>query len=93
MERLFGEKVVEFMTKKHYTLEAKYVSIVHNWRRAVDERGLSTAQREKYRSDMLEFILDDLLPWHTNEELNDYSLLEVNRYRHAHMHTTLSKED
>ena len=53
----------------------------------MNERGLSTAQREKYGSDMLEFILDDLMPWHTNEELNDYSLLEVNRYRHAHMHT------
>lgn len=71
---------MEFMTNKSYTLEARYVSVVRNWRRAVDERGLSTAQRQKYRSDMLDFILDDVMPWHTNEQLNDYSLLEVNRY-------------
>ena len=43
----------------------------------MDERGLSTAQREKYRSDMLEFILEDLMPWHTNEQLNDFIVHEV----------------
>ncbi len=79
LERLFGEGVVKFMQDKGYEVEAKFVRIVHNWRRAVDERGLTTQQRLQYRQDFLAFILDDLMPWHSNKDLNDFSLLEVNR--------------
>ena len=28
----------------------------------------------------LDYILDDLMPWHKEPEWRDYSLLEVNRY-------------
>ena len=80
VERLFGAGVVSFMKENNYAVEEKYVRVVRNWRRALDEHGLSTAQRQQYRKDMLCFILDKLMPWHTKEELNDYSLLEVNRY-------------
>lgn len=80
VERLFGENVIAFLERKGYILEAKYVSVVRNWRRALDERGLSTEQRQQYRQDMLCFVVDDLMPWHTCQGLDDFSLLEVNRY-------------
>ena len=33
-----------------------------------------------YNNEMLEYLLDDLMPWHRQEGLRDFSLLEVNRY-------------
>ena len=45
------------LKENNYTVEEKYVRVVCNWRRALDERGLSSAQ---YRKDMLCFILDEL---------------------------------
>ena len=35
----------------------------HNWRRASDERGLSDAERKAYNTELLNLILDDLMPW------------------------------
>ena len=65
--------MTEFMEKKGYTFEAKYSRVVHNWRRACDERGLSELQRCYYNYQMLNYILDELMPWH---EQYDYSYLE-----------------
>ena len=76
-ERLFSPSVLAFMEKKGYDLEANYVRAVLNWRRACDERGLSEHQRCHFNYQMLNYILDDLMPWH---EQYDYSYLEVNRY-------------
>lgn len=28
----------------------------------------------------LDYVLDDLMPWHRDQGLRDFSLLEVNRY-------------
>ena len=49
-----------------------------NWRRACDERGLSPLKRSQFNYELLNFILDDLMPWHT--KVYDFSLLEVNRF-------------
>ena len=76
-ETLFSKGVMEFMKKK-YDFEENFVQIVLNWRRASDERGLSELQRSHYNYDMLNFLLDELLPWH--KENYDLSTLEVNRY-------------
>ena len=51
--------------------------MVRNWRRAIDERGLTEEQRRQFRDDFLNFILDEGMPWH--KEINDFSQLEVNR--------------
>lgn len=67
-----------------YTFEAQYIRVIRNWRRACDERGLSELQRCHYNYDLLNFLLDDLMPWHT--ECYDFSLLEVNRYVHMSSH-------
>ena len=60
-----------------YDAEAEIVRIVRNWRRAIDERGLSEEQRRQFRDDFLSFILDEWMPWH--KEVKDLSMLEVNR--------------
>ena len=80
VERLFGEPLIAFMEHKKYSSEAQYLRIIRNWRRAVDERGLTDDQRQQYNKDLLDFILDDLMPWHRKPGMRDFSLLEVNRY-------------
>ena len=57
VERLFGAGMVGFMEKRQYIAEAKHLRVFHNWRRVVDERGLSTAERSQYREDLLNYIL------------------------------------
>ena len=76
-ERLFSSSMKEYMRKNKFTFEEKYVEAVLNWRRASDERGLSESERNKYNLEMLQFIKDDLIPWH---KAYDLSTLEVNRY-------------
>lgn len=63
------------MEKHGYQAEAELVTTVTNWRRAIDERGLTKQLRQQFRDD--HFIVDDWMPWH--KELHDFSLLEVNR--------------
>ena len=75
-ERLFSLSLLAFMERKDYHEEAKYIHAVLNWRRACDERGLSELQRSQYNHNMLEYILDELMPWH---KVYDLSHLEVNR--------------
>ena len=72
------------MEDKGYVIEAKYISIIRNWRRASDERGQTDDQRHQFNKDLLCYILDDLMPWHKDEGLRDYSVLEVNRYVNMH---------
>ncbi len=76
-ERLFSYSMKEYMKKNKYDFEEKYVTVILNWRRASDERGLSESERSMYNLEKLEFIKDDLIPWHRQCDL---SFLEVNRY-------------
>ena len=76
-EILFSEGVQNFMEKKKYDYEAKFIGAVRNWRRACDERGLTSLQRCKYNYQLLQLILDELMPWHSHSY--DFSLLEVNQ--------------
>lgn len=82
-EILFSEGVQQFMEKKNYAYEAKFIRVIKNWRRASDERGLSSLQRCKFNYEMLQLILDELMPWHSKHY--DFSLLEVNRYVCMHI--------
>ena len=76
-EILFSEGVEKFMKRRGYTYEERFVHCIRNWRRACDERGLSSLQRCKFNYQMLKLILDELMPWHNR--IYDLSLLEVNR--------------
>ena len=78
VERLFGAELLAFMMKKGYSAEAEYIDAVLGWRRACDERGLTELQRCRYNYRFLNYLLDDLMPWHRTSY--DFSLLEVNRY-------------
>lgn len=37
IDRLFGESLIQWMEKKDYFVEAKYLRVIRNWRRASDE--------------------------------------------------------
>lgn len=78
VEILFSERMQKFMERNKYSYEARYIQVVRNWRRACDERGLSQLSRCKFNYELLNFILEDFMPWY--EHTYDFSLLEVNRY-------------
>ena len=44
VEQIFSSRVLEFFERKGYTIEAEYVRMIRDWRRACDERGLTNAQ-------------------------------------------------
>ena len=79
VERLFGQSVIAWMKEKGYHSEAEYLQYICNWRRVCDERGLTDDQRSKFNKELLGYILNDLMPWHS-DDLQDLSLLEVNRH-------------
>ena len=64
VEILFSSSVADFMTRNGYDFEAHYVSVIRNWRCACDERGLSQLQRCRFSYQLLNMILDELMPWH-----------------------------
>ena len=77
------------MEKKGYTFEANYISVIWNWHRASDERGLSSLQRSRFNYKLLNLILlEDLMPWY--KDSYDFSRLEVNRYIFALMQRSKS---
>ena len=77
-EHLFQPDLAAFMEEKDYHNEARYIRVIWNGRRAGDERGLSELQHSKFNYQLLNMILDELMPWY--KETYDFSLLEVNRY-------------
>ena len=77
-ERLLSPSMIDFMDRKGYTKEAMYIRAINGWRRACDERGLTQLQRCKYNYQLLNYILEDWMPWYQTNY--DFSLLEVNRY-------------
>ncbi|XP_064389547.1 uncharacterized protein LOC135337544 isoform X2 [Halichondria panicea] len=78
VENFFSSSVANFMNRKGYTYEAQFVTTVRNWRRACDERGLTQLKRCQFNYELLNMLLDELMPWHRTQY--DLSLMEVNRY-------------
>ena len=76
-ERLFNGNLQEWFKLNGYYEEEKYVTVVRNWHRSADERWLSELQRSRFNYEMLNYILDDWMPWYRH--CYDFSLLEVNR--------------
>jgi len=77
VERLFSVHVVASLRRQSYHTEANYVEVISNWHEASDGRGLSQLQRCRYNYNMLNYILDELMPWHN--ENYDFSTIDVNR--------------
>ena len=40
---------------------------------------MKDAQRSQYNNDFLNYVLDELMPWHKQPQHWDFSLLEVNQ--------------
>lgn len=76
-ERFFSPFVLEWMQNKGYEAEAKLVDACYSWHRSSDERGLSQQQRREGNKKMLNYLLDELLPWHRVNY--DLSTLDINR--------------
>ncbi|CAB4021403.1 Hypothetical predicted protein [Paramuricea clavata] len=76
-ERVISLGVIEFLEKNKYVNEAKILSIIHNWHKAVDGRGLREDLHSKYLCEMKDWILDDWMPWAKTER--NYSVIDVNR--------------
>ena len=71
-------KTCGIMETNGYTFEARYITIIWNWRRASDERGLSSLERFYFNYQFLNLILEELMTWY--KKFYNFSLLEVNRY-------------
>lgn len=77
-ERLLSCHVADSLQRKGHVQEARHVQLIANWHEASDGRGLSQLKRSKYNYDMLNYVLDDWMPWHC--ENYDFSTIDINRY-------------
>ena len=81
-ERLLSYHVVESLQRQGYKTEAEYVKVVVNWHNATDGRGLSQLERCKYNYEMLNYIVEEWMPWY--KDSYDFSLIDINRLVHLY---------
>lgn len=58
--------------------EAKILSIIYSWYKAVDGRGLSEETQAQYCKDMMAWLLKDWMSY--LDQHHDYSTIDMNRY-------------
>ena len=76
-ERLLSYHVSESLRRKGHIQEADHVKIIANWHEASDGRGISQLKRSHYNYQMLNYVLDDWMPWHHDNY--DFSTIDINR--------------
>lgn len=76
-ERIFSAPMVDYMRRHGHQREMSFIRTIHNWHKASDGRGLSDNQRNTYNINMLDWLLEDWMPWYRNNR--DYSTLDINR--------------
>jgi hypothetical protein len=76
-ERLLSFRMCNFMTKNNFEEEATFLKAVAGWHEASDGRGLTQLERCKANYIMLNYILDEWMPWHRNNY--DFSSIDINR--------------
>ena len=64
------------MERKGYTAEAHLVSLILNWHKAVDGRGIDENTRSSYVKDLLDWILTDWLPGYCEGGIADFRFLD-----------------
>ena len=69
--------MAKFFKDNHYLAEAEYVETVALWHAASDGRGLSQLQRCRQNYQMLNYILDECIPWHKDNY--DLSTCDINK--------------
>ena len=77
-ERLLSYHVADSLMRKGHVQEAEHVKIIASWHEASDGRGLSQLQRSCYNYQMLNYMLDEWMPWH--HENYDFSTIDINRW-------------
>ena len=79
-EKIISLGVIGFMEKNKHLEETKVLKTIHNWHKAVaiDGRGLDETTQSNHCKDMLQWVLEDWMPY-LDKEQSDYSLLDVNR--------------
>jgi hypothetical protein len=76
-ERIISVGVISFMEKNGHLSDSRVLTVLRNWHRAVDGRGLSDETRLSYLQDIKNWLLDDWMPWHMT--IQDYSTIDMNR--------------
>ncbi|KAI8509500.1 carbohydrate binding [Branchiostoma belcheri] len=74
-ETLLADHVASFLHDRGYTREAIYINRLAGWHESADGRGLSEDQRQEKNDQLMNAILDEIMPWHRGEEL-------VSLYKH-----------
>ena len=77
-ERLLSNHVANSLRTKGHIQEARHVQLIANWHEASDGCGLSQLKRAQYNYEMLNYVLDDWMPWH--HENYNFSTIDINRY-------------
>ena len=74
-ERLLSFHVADFLWKNGHKKEAEYVQVIADWHESSDGRGLSQLQRCRNNYKMLNYLLDELMPWHRTAY--DFSFIDI----------------
>lgn len=76
-DKLLSFHVAKFFKDNNYQAEADYVDTIALWHEASDGRGLHQLQRCKQNCRMLNYSLEEWVPWHRDNY--DLSTLDINR--------------
>ena len=77
-ERLLSYHVVQSPERHAKPKEAKLIHVIAQWHESSDARGISQLQRGRLYYGMLNFILDEWMPWYP--ECYHFSTIDINRY-------------
>jgi len=64
-ERLFSPSLLQYMKKNGHSYEARYIEVILGWRQASSQCALSELERCRRNYDLLNFILEELIPWYS----------------------------
>lgn len=69
--------MLNFLRQHGHDKEARHVQIVLNWHKASDGRGMDEPTRSMYNKAMLDWLLEDWMPWFHYDR--DYRSMDVDR--------------
>lgn len=76
-ERLISSHVVSSLRRSGHHDLAHHIEVLTQWHEAADGRGLGQLQRCKFNYQMLNYVLDEWMPWHV--ENYDFRTIDINR--------------
>ena len=76
-ECLISSHVVSSLLCHGHHQEARHIEVLTQWHEATDGRGLSQLQRCRFNYRMLNYVLDEWMPWHVDNY--DFRTIDINR--------------